>query len=200
MFRIDEKIRYRFDIEKEIKKIIDREAMAHGIMGDEICNVEIGLTEDQKDVFEVYELIKEFSPLHYQVEGEEEPDDETGLYIYVFSWSETGFINTNDEGIQKIILDALGYTWRERNSMMEQGDFQILEAHAWVDRESFWIEENWKEYADDEEGIDDVWSKLYGAYNADDLLEEIKANHFHPGDGRDSVNVDEVWFVVEVAL
>ena len=200
MFRIDEKIHYSFDLEKEIKKIIDREAMAHGIMGDEICNVEIGLTEDQKDVFEVYELIKEFGPLHYQVEGEEEPDDETGLYIYVFSWSETGCINTNDEGIQKIILDALGYNWRERNNMMERGDFQILEAHAWVDRETFWIENNWKEYADDKESIEDVWSKIYGAYNADDILEEIKANHFHPGGGRDSVNVDGVWFVVEVAL
>lgn len=140
MFRIDEKIRYSFDLEKEIKKIIDCEAMAHGIMGDEICNVEIGLTEDQKYVFEGYELTKEFNPLHYQVEGEEEPDDETGLYIYEFSWSETGFIDTNDECIQKIILDALGYNWRERNNMMERGDFQILEAHAWVDRETFWIE------------------------------------------------------------
>ncbi len=200
MFRIDEKIRYRFDIEKEIKKIIDREAMAHGIMGGEICNVEIGLTEDQKAVFEDYELTKEFGSLHYQIDGEEEPDDETGLYIYAFSWSETRFINTNDETIKKIILDSLGYNWRERNSMIERGDFQILEAHAWVDGESFWMEENWKEYADDEESIEDVWNKLYGAYNADGLLEEIKAGHFHPRDGRDSVNVDGVWFVVEVAL
>ena len=172
MFRIDEKIHYSFDLEKEIKKIIDCEAMTHGIMGDEICNVEIGLTEDQKYVFEGYELTKEFNPLHYQVEGEEEPDDETGLYIYEFSWSETGFIDTNDEKIQRIVLKELKYSTPEINRLIRAKEFILYEA----------------------------WEYAKGKENDEEIFEQILADKFHPGGGVDSVNVDGVWFVIERML
>lgn len=161
----------RYWIVDEIKKAIEREAMNHGVMGDEVVAVTVGLDEDQFDAFESYSLADEFNPLHFWVETEGYQED-TESYIISFQWSETGFIDCNDEKVQRIVLKELKYSTLEINRLISTDEFILYEA----------------------------WDYAKGEENDEEIFEQILADKFHPGGGVDSVNVDGVWFVIERML
>lgn len=161
----------RYWIVDEIKKIIEREALNRGMVNDEVVSVTIGLDEDQFDTFESYSLADEFNPLHFlcDVAGYQEDTESYNIY---FQWSETGFIDCNDENLQKEILKALRFNPNEIKNMIKAQDFILYEA---------------RDYA-------------HGKENDEEIFEQILADKFHPGGGIDSVNVDGVWFVIERML
>lgn len=145
--------------------------MKRGIMGDEVISVTVGLDEDQFDTFESYSLADEFNLLHFlcDVDGYQENTDS---YIVYFQWSETGFIDCNDENIQRIVLKKLKYSTPEINRLINNKEFIIYGA----------------------------WDYARGKENEEEIFEQILADKFHPGGGIDSVNVDGVWFVIERML
>ena len=161
----------RYWIVDEIKKAIEREAMKRGIMGGEVVAVTVGLDEDQFDTFESYSLSDEFNPLHFWVETEGYQED-TESYIISFQWSETGFINCNEENVQKIVLRELRYNASETDRIIKNKEFILYEA----------------------------WDYAKGKENDEEIFEQILADKFHPGGGVDSVNADGVWFVIERML
>lgn len=159
----------RYWIVDGIKKAIEREAMKRGIMGDEVVAITVGLDEDQFDTFESYSLSDEFNPLHFWVETEGYQKDAES-YIIAFQWSETGFIDCNDEETQRIVLKELKYSTPEINRLISTDEFILYEA----------------------------WD--YAKENDEEIFEQILADKFHPGGGVDSVKVDGAWFVIERML